>query len=85
MDTAKDSYRLFLGEHQIRENSHEVVILRNDEGGISERIIAFAAERAFDWIIVGAQGHGAIERFFFGSITEKLVSKPLPAPALVVR
>lgn len=84
-DTAKDSFREFLKENQIPENSLEVVILRNDEGKTSERILEYARENGFDWIIAGAQGHGAIERFFFGSVTEKLVSQALPAPTLVVR
>lgn len=84
-DTAKDSFREFLKENQIPENSLEVVILRNDEGKTSELIRTYAAENGFDWIIVGAQGHGAIERFFFGSVTEKLVSQALPAPTLVIR
>lgn len=84
-DTARDSFRQFLEDFKIPRDAVESVILRNDGTGIPERINAYASEKEVDWIIVGAQGHGAIERFLFGSITEKLVSKPLPAPTLVVR
>lgn len=84
-DTAKDSFRQFLEDFKIPRDAVESVILRNDGTNISERIDAFASEKEVDWIIVGAQGHGAIERFLFGSVTEKLVSKPLAAPTFVIR
>ena len=84
-DTAKDSFRHFLEEHQFPAEALKEEILRNDEGSISDRILEFAAREKVDWIVLGAQGHGAIERFFFGSVTEKLVNHPLPAPTLVVR
>ena len=84
-DTAKESFHKFLEEYEIPLDIIEVVLLQNEEGSISERIIDYATTENVDWIVVGAQGHGALERFFFGSVTEKLVSHPLPAPTLVVR
>lgn len=84
-DTAMESFNRFLADFDLPAEQLEEQLLRNDEGSISDRIIEFAREDNADWIVVGAQGHGAIERFFFGSITEKLVSQPLPAPTLVVR
>lgn len=84
-DAASDAFHKFLEMHQFSPDGLEKVILRNEEGSVSEQIADYAAEVAADWIIIGAQGHGAFERFFFGSVTEKLVSRPLPAPTLVVR
>jgi nucleotide-binding universal stress UspA family protein len=84
-DTAMESFNRFLADYNLPGDQLEEQLLRNDEGSISDRIIEFAKQDNADWILVGAQGHGAIERFFFGSITEKLVSQPLPAPTLVVR
>ncbi|MCB9284303.1 MAG: universal stress protein [Lewinellaceae bacterium] len=84
-DTAKDSFQHFLDEYEFPADALTIEILRNDERSISDCILEFAATEKADWIILGAQGHGAIERFFFGSVTEKLVSQPLPVPTLVVR
>lgn len=84
-DTAQESFNRFLEENELPSEQLDPVLLRNDEGSISERIMEYAAQHDAGWILIGAQGHGAIERFFFGSVTEKLVSQPLPAPTLVVR
>lgn len=84
-DTAMESFNRFLADYDLPGDQLEEQLLRNDEGSISDRISEFASRDNADWILVGAQGHGAIERFFFGSVTEKLVSQPLPAPTLVVR
>jgi nucleotide-binding universal stress UspA family protein len=84
-DSASHAFHKFLEMHQFSSDDLEKVILRNEEGSISDQIANYAAEMDADWIILGAQGHGAMERFFFGSVSEKLVSKPLPAPTLVVR
>ncbi|MBK8492416.1 MAG: universal stress protein [Saprospirales bacterium] len=84
-NTAKESFQKFLEAHQFPPDAMEEALLRNEEGSISEQIMDYAAAKNADWIIVGAQGHGAIERFFFGSVTEKLVSQKLPVPTMVVR
>ena len=84
-DTARKSFETFLTDYEIPREPIEEVLMRNDEGSISERILEYAAQHEVDYILMGAQGHGAVERFFFGSVTEKLVSQPLPLPVLVVR
>jgi nucleotide-binding universal stress UspA family protein len=43
-------------------------------GAADHAILNFAAERKADLIVMGAQGHGAIERFVFGSKTRDVVA-----------
>lgn len=48
-----------------------------------QEILAFAKEKRVDLIVLGRQGHSALEKAFFGSVTEKIVRKA-DCPVLVV-
>lgn len=48
-----------------------------------QEILAFAREKRVDLIVLGRQGHSALEKAFFGSVTEKIVRKA-DCPVLVV-
>lgn len=47
-------------------------------------IIKRARRNKFGMIIMGAKGHSAFERFFLGSVTEKVISKDSKLPLLIV-
>jgi nucleotide-binding universal stress UspA family protein len=49
-----------------------------------EKIVAVAAEEAADLIVMSPRAHGAIRRFFLGSVTDK-VTRRSPCPVLSVR
>jgi nucleotide-binding universal stress UspA family protein len=40
-----------------------------------QEILAFARDRQIDLIVMGRQGHSAIEKALFGNVTEKVVRK----------
>ncbi|MEZ5006898.1 MAG: universal stress protein [Chitinophagales bacterium] len=47
-------------------------------------IVKRAQKKNFSLIIMGAKGHSAFERFFLGSVTEKVISKDGKLPLLIV-
>ena len=40
-----------------------------------QEILAFARDRQIDLIVMGRQGHGALQKALFGNVTEKVVRK----------
>jgi nucleotide-binding universal stress UspA family protein len=53
-------------------------------GEAAHAILRFAAEREADLIVMGAQGHGAVDRFIFGSKTRDVIGGAT-CPVLTVR
>jgi nucleotide-binding universal stress UspA family protein len=53
-------------------------------GAAGHAVLAFAAERNADLIVMGAQGHGAVDRLLFGSKTRDVVCGAT-CPVLTVR
>ncbi len=70
---AKEAFDEFLKAGKFDPGQMEIVIWGEEDGNISERILEFANLREMDTIVVGAKGHTALERFFFGSVTEHLL------------
>lgn len=54
------------------------------EGHAASKVLDVARERRTDLIVIGKQGRSAIERFFIGSVTERVV-RHAPCPVLVAR
>jgi len=52
-------------------------------GKAAEEIVKFAAEGNFDFIVIGRRGFSKIERFFVGSVTQKVLAMA-PCPVMVV-
>lgn len=52
-------------------------------GKPAEEIVKLATEEKFDLIIMGRRGFSNIERFFMGSVTQKVTSAA-PCPVMVV-
>ncbi len=66
----------FRNRYDLNENV-EVVI---EIGDAARKIVGFADKNNMDLIVMGAHGKGALERFMFGSVTEKVMrlsSKPV--------
>jgi nucleotide-binding universal stress UspA family protein len=53
-------------------------------GEAAHAILKFAAEHGADLIVMGAQGHGALDRFIFGSKTRDVIGRA-SCPVLTVR
>lgn len=54
------------------------------EGHAASEILAFAEENASDLILIGAHGRSALERFFIGSVAERVV-RTASCPVLAAR
>ena len=52
-------------------------------GKPAEEIVKLAAEEKFDLIVMGRRGFSGFERFFIGSITQKVIAAA-PCPVMVV-
>ncbi len=63
----------------------EMSIIGEEDGNIPEHILEFANLRHCDAIVLGARGHSALERFLFGSVTERLLSYAFRQMVLIVR
>ena len=48
-----------------------------------EEIIKLATEENFDFIVMGKRGFSNIERFFIGSVTQKVIAQA-PCPVMVI-
>lgn len=49
----------------------------------AEEIVKLATEDKFDFIVLGRRGFSKVERFFVGSVTQKVISAS-PCPVMVV-
>ncbi|WP_019229109.1 universal stress protein [Sedimentibacter sp. B4] len=49
----------------------------------AEEIVKLAAEEKYDFIVIGRRGFSKVERFFVGSVTQKVISSS-PCPVMVV-
>jgi nucleotide-binding universal stress UspA family protein len=87
------------GVHQVQQNATEHVarmsasldkkrlrrvVAHFRQGSPAENIAQLAADLDADMVIVGSHGHRGLERFFLGSIAER-VSRLARCPVLIVR
>lgn len=52
-------------------------------GKTSEEIVKFAEEEKIDYIFMGRRGFSPVERFFVGSVTQKVIASS-PCPVTIV-
>ncbi len=74
-----------LEEHAARVREHGLATRWRLESGVPHEVIAkVAAEEHADYIVIGTRGHGGLERFFLGSVADRVV-RTAPCPVLTVR
>jgi nucleotide-binding universal stress UspA family protein len=79
-----------LGDQAIRSAkqraAHQNVALTTNitEGIPTEEILTYADESGIDLIVLGAKGKSGLERFFFGTVAER-VARHATASVLIVR
>lgn len=54
------------------------------QGSVANALCDFARARRTDLIVVATHGRGLLSRFWFGSVTTKLIER-MPVPVLVIR
>ena len=65
-----------------RRELHAATVLRVGEN-VAEEIANYAKDEAIDVIVIGATGHGAIQRMLTGSVADKVI-RQAPCPVLAV-
>jgi nucleotide-binding universal stress UspA family protein len=86
LESAQTAYANFLRDNNIATDElAPPTFLPNDQGSIVRHLDDFAKQQHADLVVMGAQGHSAFEKFFYGSVTEKFVEKCKDKPVLVVR
>lgn len=55
-----------------------------EDGAPTEAVVAFAAERGHDLIVVGSRGLGAIQQMVFGSVSSYVLHRA-QCPVMVIR
>lgn len=84
-ESARDAYQRFMKEYGFDEHRVKVHFAENTYSNIAAHIKEFDDSQPPDLILMGAQGHSALERFIFGSVTERMVELEKTHPILVVR
>ena len=75
----------FMGENGLDERQADVAFLENTYSNVALHIQEFAEHNDIGLIVMGAQGHAALERLLYGSVTEKLADSPAQQVILVIR
>lgn len=73
LDISRERYEHFLQEYQLDAARLEPLFAEKWDEDLGLTIRSTAHELGADLVVMGAQGHGAIQRFFMGSVTESLV------------
>lgn len=73
-ESAQEAFGRFVEEYQVDQRMFNIHYVDNHYSNTALHLKEFAETRGADMVIMGAQGHGAIERFIFGSVTEKFIA-----------
>ncbi len=75
----------FMKENGLDDRQADVTFLENTYSNAALHIHEFAEHNGAGLIVMGAQGHAALERLLYGSVTEKLADSPAQQLILVIR
>lgn len=82
---AQEAFHEFLRLGPFDVSQMEMAIVGEEDGNIAEHILEFANLRQMDAILIGAHGHSVLERFLFGSVTERLLNYAFRQMVFIVR
>lgn len=83
--SAKTAFANFVKAQEFERDAFQQVIVDNRYGNVALHIAEYAENTGVGLIVIGAQGHSALENFIFGSVTEKLLAHQTNRVVLVVR
>lgn len=75
----------YLEKFDLEGIEYEIAVVEDTQFDIPKHLLGFAAEKEADLLVLGAQGHSALESFLIGSIAEKTIMKNEEIPLLIVR
>ncbi|MGB0525739.1 MAG: universal stress protein [Flammeovirgaceae bacterium] len=81
----KEAFEAYLDKFDHGSVKIEADYVENEHNNVAKYINDYAHKNQFDLIVMGAKGHGVIDRILMGSVTEKLVSYEKEIPLLILR
>jgi nucleotide-binding universal stress UspA family protein len=84
-DNANEAMERFLERADAGALSEAVVLAPVTGSNPATDIQKHLAQEAADLVVIGAQGHGAVERFLVGSVTESLLERCANQAVLVIK
>jgi len=84
-DSAKKAYNNFMEKNGWTLASVEPLFTHNMYNNTASHLTECVKDKHIDMVIMGAQGHSALNSFLFGSVTERLLQKCGETPVLIVR
>ncbi|OWY23993.1 universal stress protein [Sphingobacteriales bacterium UPWRP_1] len=85
LENAQNAYDIFVEKYNIDKTKVEAVFEENIYLSPAKHINEYARKHNIDLIVMGAKGHSAMEVFFYGSVTESLLTYNEDVPLLVIR
>lgn len=84
-NSAEQAYTRFIKKYELEHIPVKMVYQENTYSNIANHIYDYIKGHEIDLLMMGAQGHSALNNFIFGSVTERLVERCSDIPILVVR
>ncbi len=85
LENAQSAYEIFVEKYQIDKSKVEAIFEENIYLSPAKHINEYARKNDVDFLVMGAKGHSAMEVFFYGSVTESLLTYNEDMPLLVMR
>lgn len=85
LENAQNAYDIFMQKYEIDKTKVEAVFEENIYLSPAKHINEYARKHEVNFMIMGAKGHSAMEVFFYGSVTESLLTYNEDVPLLVIR
>ncbi len=83
--SAESAFKKFVKRNNLADVAIEMVYIDNVYSNVAHHIDEFAKKNGADMIVVGAQGHNRLNRFVFGSVTERLAERNHEIPLMIIR
>lgn len=75
----------FMQENSVEEQAVHMAFIENVYANTARHIEEYVQDKGIGFIVLGAQGHAALQQLLFGSVTEKVVDSPIQQAILVIR
>lgn len=85
LDAAEKSWKAMVEKHQLPAAEIRKVYIEDAYGNVSRHLTEYVAAEEADLVLMGAQGHTALQNLIYGSVTERFVQRCRKQPILVVR
>jgi nucleotide-binding universal stress UspA family protein len=83
--SAEQAFERFVKKYELSHIPVDMIYQENTYSNIANHIFEYIKTNKADLLMLGAQGHSALNNFIFGSVTERLVERCVEIPVVVIR